>query len=247
MLVDCFIFYNELDILKKRLRYLSPVVDKFVLVESSVTHRGVEKELVYDTNKHLFEKWNDKIIHVIVKDNPTDTNPWSRENFQRNCITRGLEDISDDALVMISDVDEIPDKKFIKLPDDVHTCSFNMIAFQYSFKYMQTMEPWFGTVLTRRKTLHHVTPQIFRERRWKFPFYKNSGWHLSSFGDEEFVKNKIYHFAHCHDESSQNKDSDTYKTFIEQGYHTDGKHKLTETTEDILNTVPNELMPEVKG
>ena len=51
MLIDCFIFYNEIDILKKRLRYLSPVVDKFVLVESSVTHRGVEKELLYDKNK----------------------------------------------------------------------------------------------------------------------------------------------------------------------------------------------------
>ena len=40
MIVDCFTFYNELDILKKRLKYLSPVVDKFVLVESTYTHRG---------------------------------------------------------------------------------------------------------------------------------------------------------------------------------------------------------------
>lgn len=242
MLVDCFTFYNEIDILTKRLRYLSPTVDKFVLVESTVTHRGEEKELVYDMNKHLFEKWNDKIIHVIVKDNPTDTNPWSRENFQRNCITRGLEEIPDDALVMISDVDEIPNKDYINLPENVNTCSFNMTAFQYSFKYIQTVEPWFGTVLTTRKALRHVTPQMFRERRWKFPFYKNSGWHLSSFGDEDFVKNKMYHFAHCHDESSHNKNRDTYKTFIDEGYHTDGKHKLTKTSDEIMKTVPIEIL-----
>ena len=51
MLVDCFIFYNELDILKKRLRYLDSVVDKFVLVESTVTHRGEEKKLFFEENK----------------------------------------------------------------------------------------------------------------------------------------------------------------------------------------------------
>jgi beta-1,4-mannosyl-glycoprotein beta-1,4-N-acetylglucosaminyltransferase len=241
MLIDCFTFYNEIDILTKRLRYLSPVVDKFILVESTVTHRGEDKELIYENNKHLFEEWNDKIIHIIVRDNPIDINPWSRENFQRNCITRGLEGIPDDALVMISDVDEIPNKDFIELPEGVHTCTFNMIAFEYSLKYMQEIEPWFGTVLTTRKILRHVTPQIFRDRRWKFPFYKNSGWHLSSFGDEEFVANKIYNYSHCFDESAKHKDIDTFKSLIQNGIHADGKHKLTLTTEEILRSVPDEL------
>ena len=49
MIVDCFIFYNELDILKKRLRYLDSVVDKFVLVESTV--RIEEKKKNYSTTK----------------------------------------------------------------------------------------------------------------------------------------------------------------------------------------------------
>jgi len=241
MIVDCFTFYNELDILKKRIKYLYPVVDKFVLVESTVTHRGEPKELFYEKHKDDFMTWSDKIIHVIVRDNPTDTNPWIRENFQRNCITRGLEDFSDDDIVMISDVDEIPDRDFVKIPLNVQICSFNMIAFQYTFEYMQTHEPWFGTVMTPKYTLKTYTPQKLREMRWSVPYYKSAGWHLSSFGDEDFVANKIYNFAHCHDDSSQNKTRDTYKMFIKNGLHTDGKIKLTHTPKQIVEDIPKDL------
>ena len=241
MIVDCFTFYNEFDILKKRLRYLSPIVDKFVLVESTVTHRGEPKELLFEKNREMFSEWLDKIIHIVVEDNPTDKNPWSRENHQRNCITRGLEDIDNEALVMISDVDEIPDRDYIQIPDNVDVCSFNMIAFQYNFKYIQEQEPWFGTVLTKRHILNQTTPQHLRNNRWRVPFYKSAGWHLSSFGDEEFVANKIYNFAHCHDESSQNKDASKFKEYIEKGLMTDGKYKLVNTPIEIYESLPDEL------
>lgn len=241
MIIDTFTFYNEFDILKKRLRYLSSHVDKFVLVESTVTHRGEPKELFFENNKELFSEWIDKIIHVIVADNPIGNNPWERENHQRNCITRGLEGIKDDALIMVSDVDEIPDKDFIKLPSNVQACSFNMIAFQYSFKYIQVHEPWFGTVLTRKEFLVKVTPQQLRDNRWRVPFYKNAGWHLSSFGDETFVANKIHNYAHCHDESSQNKNVDVFKQYIENGIHADGKNKLVETTSELYESLPTEI------
>ena len=82
MIVDCFTFYNELDILKKRLKYLSSEVDKFVIVESTVTHRGEPKELYYKNNKELFKDWEDKIIHIVVEDNPDSQNPWIRGNYR---------------------------------------------------------------------------------------------------------------------------------------------------------------------
>lgn len=241
MIIDAFTFYNEFDILKKRLRYLSSHVDKFVLVESTVTYRGEPKELFFENNKELFSEWVDKIIHVIVTDNPVGNNPWEREHHQRNCITRGLEGIKDDTLIMVSDVDEIPDKDFIKLPSNVQACSFNMIAFQYSFKYIQVHEPWFGTVLTRKEFLVKVTPQQLRNNRWNVPFYKNAGWHLSSFGDENFVANKIHNYSHCHDDVSQNKNADVFKQYIENGIHADGKNKLVETTPELYESLPTEI------
>ena len=69
-IIDCFIFYNELDMLTYRLNILNDVVDYFVLVESNHTFVGKEKPLFYNENKHLFEKFNHKIIHIIVNDFP---------------------------------------------------------------------------------------------------------------------------------------------------------------------------------
>jgi beta-1,4-mannosyl-glycoprotein beta-1,4-N-acetylglucosaminyltransferase len=67
---DSFIFFNELDILEIRLNTLDPIVDKFILVESTVSHSGKQKPLFYQENKNKFEKFNHKIVHCIVEDTP---------------------------------------------------------------------------------------------------------------------------------------------------------------------------------
>jgi hypothetical protein len=241
MIIDCFTFYNELDVLKKRLKYLDKVVDKFIIVESTVTHRGDEKKLFFDENKKDFDEWLDKITHVIVRDNPDDKNPWSRENHQRNCILRGLDNCNENDLIMISDVDEIPNREAIKLPDGIQVLTYNMIAFQYSFKFIQNIEPWFGTVLTTFKFLKTTSPQNLRDTRWSNTYYQNAGWHLSSFGDAEFAANKNFHFAHCHDTVASSKTLEDFKGFVNNGIHTDGKHKLLETPVHIVEMLPKEL------
>lgn len=68
--VDSFIFFNELDILEIRLNVLNDVVDKFILVESTVSHSGKTKPLYYQENKTRFEKFNHKIIHCVIEDTP---------------------------------------------------------------------------------------------------------------------------------------------------------------------------------
>ena len=108
-------FYNELNMLKFRLDYLYDTVYKFILVESTLTHSGKTKELYYNNNKHLFEKYNDKIIHIIVDDLPTleETNDsWDREIKHRQGIERGLNQLNlkDNDIVCSCDLDEIPDK-----------------------------------------------------------------------------------------------------------------------------------------
>jgi beta-1,4-mannosyl-glycoprotein beta-1,4-N-acetylglucosaminyltransferase len=67
---DAFIFFNELDLLDIRLNILNDKVDYFVLIESTVSHAGKDKPLYYKENKHLFEKFNHKIVHCIVDDTP---------------------------------------------------------------------------------------------------------------------------------------------------------------------------------
>ena len=46
MLIDCFIFYNELEMLEYRLN--NSEADYFVIVEATLTHVGNPKKLYYE-------------------------------------------------------------------------------------------------------------------------------------------------------------------------------------------------------
>lgn len=200
MLIDCFMFYNELDVLEARLQLLDEYIDRFVLVEAEVNHLGTPKELFFEKNKERYAKWLPKITHVIAKDLPTDKNPWSREKAQRHAILEGLEDCDPLDIVMVSDVDEIPDLTkvpFEKMPTSVMAVHMHM--FQYSLDYYFDLEPWFGTVITTVELLRKFGPNEFRDNRWKFARIPEAGWHLSSFGDPKHVRNKFETYAHALD------------------------------------------------
>ena len=103
---DCFSYWDEDLLLELRLNILNEYVDYFVIIEGNKTWQNNFKELQFDIEK--FEKFKNKIIYIPVVDMPDGDNPYLRENFQRNCISKGLEDAKDDDLIIISDLDEIP-------------------------------------------------------------------------------------------------------------------------------------------
>jgi beta-1,4-mannosyl-glycoprotein beta-1,4-N-acetylglucosaminyltransferase len=234
MIVDTFMFYNELDVLELRLSILDQYVDTFVLVESEVTHIGTPKELYFEKNKERYARWLPKIRHVIARDMPTDNDPWSREKHQRHCVLEGLEDIPDDATIMISDVDEIPNMNVAHMiGNKTTTCHMHM--FEYSFKYTFTGEPWFGTVMTSCKEFKALQPNFFRDFRWRFATIPFAGWHLSSFGDADMVYKKLKTYAHANDPGREHQTLENIKKYIEEGiHHTGGR---------LIHTPPDTRMP----
>ena len=229
MRIDAFMFYNELDVLELRLTLLDSYVDRFVLVESEVTHAGQPKELIFEKNKERFAKWLPKIRHIIARNMPTDENPWSREKYQRHCSLEGLDGVPDDATVMISDVDEIPDMSVAGLLND-RTTTCHMHMFEYSFKYTFLGEPWFGTVMTKAKEYRTLGPNFFRDHRWRFPYIPLAGWHLSSFGDAAHVHQKVHTYAHAKDPGKhEHQTLEMIDDIIKNGLHHDGRTKLVET------------------
>lgn len=245
MLVDTFMFYNEFDVLELRLECLDRFVDRFVLVEAEVNHVGGPKPLFFNENKERYAKWLHKIEHVIVKadEAPKDENPWAREKYQRECILRGLVDVPDEAIVMVSDVDEIPDLTMIpfeKLPHII--CSVHMWMFEYSMDYLFTGEPWFGTVITNCELFKRAGPNQLRDNRWKFPCFRTSGWHLSSFGSPMHVWQKMSTYAHAKDATHVIHDQETYQKWIEGGVHIDGQTQLIPRPPEVHLPAPVEVL-----
>lgn len=113
---DCFTFYNEIELLKIRLEILNPYVDKFVIVELNKTHRGIDKDLNFKKHINEFLKYMDKIIYIVPDKVPDykGEGDWTIENFQRNSIMLGLKECQPDDIIMISDLDEIPNPQIFK-------------------------------------------------------------------------------------------------------------------------------------
>jgi len=216
-IIDCFTFYNEIDLLKYRLNILNPVVDYFILVEATLTHVGKKKQLYFENNKHLFEKFKDKIIHVIVDDFPFNEHniniqneeQWLNEKFQRNCITRGLEliDVNNNDIITVCDLDEIPDPK--TLLNLKNSSSFTIGSFEQDFYYYNLnskMDHLWYHAKCFKYSYFIESNKSFSDLRLSGIFNPiiKGGWHLSYFGSSEFISNKIKNFGH------QEYNSDTY-------------------------------------
>ncbi len=117
---DCFIFFNEFELLELRLNLLDKIVDYFVLVEANKTHKNEDKEFYFEKNKSKFQDYLPKIIHIKVEDmpeyDPNDPNDkWKPEIHHRNCIARGLQNVEPEDIILISDIDEIPNPNVLDL------------------------------------------------------------------------------------------------------------------------------------
>jgi beta-1,4-mannosyl-glycoprotein beta-1,4-N-acetylglucosaminyltransferase len=207
-IIDSFIFYNELELLNYRLNILNDVVDYFVLVESTHTFTGKEKPLYFKDNQERFSKFRDKIIHIIVTDFPYKNNinidnneQWINEKFQRNCISRGLEQINlnNNDIITICDLDEIPDSKILlKLKNSNQDIDIKIVELDFYYYNLncKRREKWHFTKILSYNKYKQLNAKCDDIRFINAPLIKQAGWHLSYFGDTEFIKNKLINFSH---------------------------------------------------
>jgi beta-1,4-mannosyl-glycoprotein beta-1,4-N-acetylglucosaminyltransferase len=196
MIVDSFLFYNEMKILKLHLEELYDSVDKFILVESTTTFTGNNKPLFFNENKNIYSKYLDKIIHIIVDDTPQSNNPWDSEAFQRNAIDRGIQQLKldDDDIIIIGDVDEIPDSDILSSNLLSKPISLEMDFYYYNFD-CRFKDKWYSSKVLPFG-LYKKNPTPNRIRHVSFEKQPKGGWHLSYFGTPEFISNKISNFSH---------------------------------------------------
>ena len=186
---DCFMYWDEDTLLDLRLNILNEHVDHFVIVEGNKTWQNNPKKLKFDINK--FKKFKKKIIYIKVTDLPAGKNPWLRENFQRNCIERGLKKSKDDDLIIVSDLDEIPNPQAIKsFNQNKRYAAFKQNHFFYKINLQSQKNPfWFGSRICVKKFLK--SPQWLRELKFK----KRSFWRLDKIRLNNILENGGWHFC----------------------------------------------------
>ena len=213
-LIDCFMYFDEDLVLEIRLNTLYKIVDKFVIAEATKDHAGNKKKLNFKIEN--FKAYKDKIEYLIIQDLPDNVESnkkrWHenhmRDQFQRNSLAKGYENSDPEDLIMISDIDEIPNPKKIKDFDTKHKYGcFLQKNFQSKLNLLNISDNfWPGTKICQKKNLK--TPQWLRNIKTKQkPFWKifkdktpqlieDGGWHFSFLKDPSAIKQKIISYSH---------------------------------------------------
>lgn len=228
-IVDGFTFYNEFQLLSYRLHLLYDVVDFFIIVEATHTFMGTPKPLLYKENAHLFDKFKSKIIHVVVDNLPflipdvQKGEQWLNEKFQRNCIDIGIKHLSlqPEDLIMITDVDEIPDPRTLNaIKQGRATITFNILVMDlyYYNLYTRYETKWFHAKIISHQeyTRLNVVCDTIR-LTFDCPAISYGGWHLSYFGSPSFIQNKTKTTPHQEFNHETNVDLSVIEERIKQG------------------------------
>ena len=223
---DCFMYFDEDLLLDLRLNILQKYVKKFIITESTFLHSGKTKKLNFDIKK--FRKFKDKIEYIVIdklpdgieKINQDDNvelrnkkildNSLKRENNQRNQLMQGLKNVSDEDLVLSSDLDEIPNFQNFKFNNRI--VLFEQNVFYYKFNLMQPNFKWIGTRACRKKDLYgfqwlrniknrsypfwRIDTFFSKKRYMNVGIIKNGGWHFTSIKRPKDIFYKLSNFMH---------------------------------------------------
>ncbi len=209
MIYDCFSYWDEDLLLDLRLNILDKYIDYFVIVEGNKTWQNNNKELKFDLKK--FHNFKDRIIYIPVTDLPDGEDPYIRENHQRNAIKKGLQNAKDDDLVIISDLDEIPNPEKIELFNPKRRYAvFKQNHYYYKFNLQSSNFPkWYGSRICVKKFLK--SPQWLRNLKFKKrPFWRidkmrlnniieDGGWHFCNLKSAESLLYKYSNLCETND------------------------------------------------
>lgn len=192
-IIDCFTFYNELKLLEYRLNILYNIVDYFIIVEANQTHQGKSKKLYYNENKNRFEKFQDKIIHIVVdlpyiypninyKNNKNfqvinyneNGEQWINEAYQRQCILSGLNKIplDNNDYIIVCDLDEIPDPNTLS----------DIKKGKYDFDFVKM-----------KQHLYYYNLNSKLRQIWIHPFIMKCKYYLEYTNRHKPIENSIYY------------------------------------------------------
>ena len=175
MIIDCFMFFNELEILQLRLKLYYDIVDYFIIIDADTTFQGEFKDYLFEKHKDEFKEYEDKIIYRKInipsieyldknhEEYITYGDSWKREYYQRDYINNILSDLDCDEndIISLSDVDELlyPSKlqeiinNLSNNEDHVYLCQLEDIKYYLNSKNSMS---FFGNIIFNYKTFNTI-------------------------------------------------------------------------------------------
>ena len=216
LLLDAFLFYNELDLLKARLEYLGPTVDHFVISEANIDFAGREKAFLLNPIVLATLPFSEKIIYhqeiINLRSLPwlikrlryrkcKNRLLWKIQDAQRNSTLKALTQFQPSDIVIFSDLDEFPSPSALqegrdllanpKAMENLIAYSCDQTFFYYNLQNAAPDDQFYGSIFCNLGTFRKLLPHKLRSIKDSLLHIANGGWHFSYFMDEEKILNKI--------------------------------------------------------
>ena len=244
-IIDSFMFFDENMLLDLRLNILDKYVTKFIICEASYNHNGIKKKLNFDINN--FSKFKSKIDYIVLNEQPKNLrkiqlndsddikkskildNALIRENFQRNFSYKKLMELESNDLILINDLDEIPNLKNYKYQNKITIFQQKMLYFKFNLMYPNIL--WSGSKICKKKDF--ISPQWLRNIKTKrYPLWRpdlliskkkynnvkiisDGGWHFTNIKSPEEIHHKMKNFLHHYEYEKSGTNVDDIKKLIE--------------------------------
>jgi beta-1,4-mannosyl-glycoprotein beta-1,4-N-acetylglucosaminyltransferase len=215
-ILDAFLFYNELDLLKVRLAYLGEQVDQFIITEANIDFAGKPKPFLLNDKILRSLPFSEKIIYHreyidlesffwkvkrIRYRNKKRKYLWKIQDTQRNSLLKVLKNFGNDDIVIFSDLDEFPSIEAIQQAANIissktsgantSTLSLQQVFFYFNIYSSASDEIWHGSIVTLNNVFCRLKPHKLRAKRNDFAHIEYGGWHFSYFMSEEKIIDKI--------------------------------------------------------
>ena len=270
LLIDTFLFYNEIDLLKARLEYLGDTVDHFIISEANIDFSGKEKKFALDKNLISTLPYAHKIIyhqeHIrlnsplwLIKRMRYHRRPtrllWKIQDAQRNALLKPLGYFDPSDIIIFSDLDEFPNEnaihqaiKVLSNPEALQKrlCfSCQQLFFYYNIKNAAPKDLFHGSIFTNLGTLRRLLPHKLRSQKDNLPHIQNGGWHFSYFMDVEKILNKVLAISDVENLSQyKNLSTDEIQKKILHGI--DLYDRKTELSSNEKNMLPSSVLGPLK-
>lgn len=214
---DLFLAGSETEWLEIRLNTLDPVVDYFVIVESSKTFTYHPKPLYFRDNFSQFEKFAHKIIYRVLDFEGMENNStWERETFQRNALYNavfpglvGEQAPTHGDVLLVSDLDEIPKEDTVLLLKTCETpprVTVRSDFYYYSFQWQHHASDWHHPQATFYQGDDTILPDALRMGPGDVDL-QSAAWHCSScLSTVAKMQSKIESFSHTEYNHARFKD-----------------------------------------
>ncbi len=245
-IIDCVSYLDEDMLLDLRLNVLNEHVSHFIVCEATFNHKGLKKKLNFNISN--FNKFKKKISYIILDKEPDSIrninendqlnlknskildNSINRDIAQRNFLSTKIKEFDDNDLILINDIDEIPNLNAFSYKNKITI--FKQKMFYYKFNLFYQDLTWMGSRICKKK--HLLSPQwlrniktknypwyrldtIFSKKKYKnINFIEDGGWHFSNVKKPEDIDFKMRNFAHHLEYEESGLDADKIKKNIQE-------------------------------